>query len=474
VSGAFTEISAADLAERMLAAAAEGRPASFIRFNDGEARITGREDYFPADKIAQQIRRFFGDNLLTSDQLRQLGDRVLDAVRGADVVGLPPADWPRDFACARDIVRNAVGGATLVTAHVDFHQHLFSSRFFAKIFALDKKVALITCRDVESYVRDVYLARDPGVYLVPEQADGSYDGAITPHYPQYCDWLCSVLSRVAPGTVCLVGAGICGKIYCEAIRRAGSIAIDIGSIFDLWAGRFSRPYMETDGIRDYYLRRLARLDIEPAVIRAAAEIYRKEGDNLAALRVINLGRRKYPLIAEFFHRSIELLLQLEVAEAVVAIRTLLFQLRPEDIFICARLTKRNGQAELAASLLLACFRRQPLFPKNLAELCGSMIAQTASVSSAERMQIIEACRVAAASAEPYQPLLFQFARLLGNDGDIQGAAALGTRAIALDPLDVDCLDHQIQWLRALQRHEEADGLGQRREQLRTSAYAPAK
>jgi len=113
VSGACTEISSAELADRILAAASEGRPASFIRFNDGEARITGRENFFPADKIAQQVRRFFGDNLLTSEQLRQLGDRVLDAVRGADVIGLPPADWPRDFACARDIVRNAVGGAPL-------------------------------------------------------------------------------------------------------------------------------------------------------------------------------------------------------------------------------------------------------------------------------------------------------------------------------------------------------------------------
>jgi len=109
-----------------------------------------------------------------------------------------------------------------------------------------------------------------------------------------------VLSRVSRGTVFLVGAGVCGKLYCEAIRRAGSIAIDIGSTFDLWAARFSRPYMQTNGIRDYYLRRLARLDIEPAVVRAAAEVYAKEGDNLATLRVIQLGRKKYPLVPEFF------------------------------------------------------------------------------------------------------------------------------------------------------------------------------
>jgi hypothetical protein len=41
----------------------------------------------------------------------------------------------------------------------------------------------------------------------------------------------------APGQLWLVGAGTLGKMYCGAIRAAGGVAIDVGALFDLWAGR---------------------------------------------------------------------------------------------------------------------------------------------------------------------------------------------------------------------------------------------
>ncbi|MGC9419496.1 MAG: hypothetical protein ACP5EN_11065, partial [Rhodovulum sp.] len=49
------------------------------------------------------------------------------------------------------------------------------------------------------------------------------------------------LDGIRPGDVWLVGAGIWGKLCCDRIRRQGGIAIDIGSVFDLWVGRMSRP-----------------------------------------------------------------------------------------------------------------------------------------------------------------------------------------------------------------------------------------
>jgi hypothetical protein len=40
-----------------------------------------------------------------------------------------------------------------------------------------------------------------------------------------------------PGQLWLVGAGMLGKLYCAAIRRGGGVAIDVGSLMDLWSGR---------------------------------------------------------------------------------------------------------------------------------------------------------------------------------------------------------------------------------------------
>jgi hypothetical protein len=40
-----------------------------------------------------------------------------------------------------------------------------------------------------------------------------------------------------PGQLWLVGAGMLGKIYCSAIKAAGAVAVDVGSLMDLWSGR---------------------------------------------------------------------------------------------------------------------------------------------------------------------------------------------------------------------------------------------
>lgn len=40
-----------------------------------------------------------------------------------------------------------------------------------------------------------------------------------------------------PGQLWLVGAGMLGKIYCSAIKEAGAVAVDVGSLMDLWSGR---------------------------------------------------------------------------------------------------------------------------------------------------------------------------------------------------------------------------------------------
>ena len=43
------------------------------------------------------------------------------------------------------------------------------------------------------------------------------------------------LDDIEPGTLILVAAGVLGKIYCDKIKSKGGIALDIGSILDMWA-----------------------------------------------------------------------------------------------------------------------------------------------------------------------------------------------------------------------------------------------
>ena len=68
------------------------------------------------------------------------------------------------------------------------------------------------------------------------------NGVAGPHFP---DRFTAIMADIAASPqqrrVWLVAAGILGKLYCDAVRRSGGVAIDIGSIADGWCGKLTRP-----------------------------------------------------------------------------------------------------------------------------------------------------------------------------------------------------------------------------------------
>jgi hypothetical protein len=54
--------------------------------------------------------------------------------------------------------------------------------------------------------------------------------------------LCERFHSVRAGELYLVAAGIFGKIYCDLIKRQGGIAVDIGSVADIWMGVGTRTF----------------------------------------------------------------------------------------------------------------------------------------------------------------------------------------------------------------------------------------
>jgi hypothetical protein len=60
-----------------------------------------------------------------------------------------------------------------------------------------------------------------------------------PHYPEVYQ---EVLAEIRKGVsgLWLVSGGAFGKIYCNEVKKAGGVAIDIGSISDTWMGLRTR------------------------------------------------------------------------------------------------------------------------------------------------------------------------------------------------------------------------------------------
>ena len=113
-----------------------------------------------------------------------------------------------------------------------------ASGALAEILDDVSEVGLVTARpELEHLVARRFDVRTKVVLVPDKYVESPRPGA---HVP---DRYRSVRADLAfePGSLVLVGAGIPGKAYCEWLKQAGCIAVDVGAVFDAWVGKASRP-----------------------------------------------------------------------------------------------------------------------------------------------------------------------------------------------------------------------------------------
>lgn len=232
----YAEPLVTQIVDEALAAADNGRGYSAIRLGDGEAQVIAG--------VMPDITGVLG--VAPDKEWNELGDeeyaafraRMADAICAADVVGVPdlvqcltgPAGYSEvPVACLEAGVpadRIIPGGCDLgwaleISGQVD--------RLIARCSGI---IGPIDPVDLRRIPRDADLTwlRVPGELLY------YYDegGLETSHWSRF---EAIAAHDYRPGQIWLVGAGVLGKIYCHAIRSAGAVAVDIGSVLDAWAGR---------------------------------------------------------------------------------------------------------------------------------------------------------------------------------------------------------------------------------------------
>lgn len=267
-------IEATEVAERVTEALAGGEPLSAIRIGDGESRLLGWPEFTPRWVLDKSLNYWFGHTQIAGEDLAGLAEELRAATAAADILGVPSrkqAQMAKGWANVGRYLAHyeLANGATL--ADCNFHWHLLEQDLFPSLFEAARALKLITCRDVaEPLARTFGLNHVPAWYPIPEEANTGRQATI--HYPERFEELRRELVRFdLTGTLVLVGAGALGKIYCEWVKRAGGVALDIGSVFDGWAGVPSRSGMHADPERHklpevdlqalYEARRRARTDI---------------------------------------------------------------------------------------------------------------------------------------------------------------------------------------------------------------------
>lgn len=220
----------------------ELEPFSLIRLGDGEARLMGYPDLVERKDLDTSIRYWYGTHQLTDDQVLSLRSELIAAIENADILGLPSA-YQQNKNRFYQIVWDVAERENLIQENVteaNIHKQMCELGLLGELLAGLDRVALITCRDLGDKLKEKYNIGVVRMYSVP--VEGHTGKPRERHYPEFHAALLDRLV-VHPGELFLIGAGPNGKVYCDAVKRAGGVALDIGSVFDGWAGVPSRSYI---------------------------------------------------------------------------------------------------------------------------------------------------------------------------------------------------------------------------------------
>lgn len=224
-----------------------GKPLSVVRLGDGEATLIGYPDHVPEEALGTFTRTWFGRHQPDRAQRLELAERVRESIRHADVIGVTRGDEVDRFTVVRHLL--SVYGLVAEGAKIGratLHRNLQERDLFTELLTGLDEVGIVTCRNVAPLLEQAFSIGRVTTYLVPEEMEhATHPETVGRHFPDRFEELRRTLAVPRPGTLFLVGAGPCGKVYCQWIKERGGVALDIGSVFDGWDGRLTRRYIRT-------------------------------------------------------------------------------------------------------------------------------------------------------------------------------------------------------------------------------------
>lgn len=242
----------ADVSALLIDRIARNAPCSLVRLSHCEAKFLTHPVDVSRKEINRSLKRQFGYTDLPEQQIIAISAMIKASARSCDVAGVPhfgSAELRRLAAGDEgmklwSLVGPAAKRLDLFSANtlfptVNIHMRLLDSNFLERVLSVTKSVTLVGCRDLRSNFQA--LGFDEVFHIpVPEAARTRGDTEVMRHYPEAFNQIVARIRSEQRQGVFFVGAGFLGKIYCHEIRLAGGVAIDMGSVMDLWAGVASR------------------------------------------------------------------------------------------------------------------------------------------------------------------------------------------------------------------------------------------
>jgi hypothetical protein len=225
------------------------RPSAVLRLGDGEFPILGYGAEAPWAHTAASLNTWFGNAGIPKSIIEGFAREMRQAVRSADVVGIPrPSRQRAEPHCAHI---GAIFAHHALTVSGQRYADAGLHHFLQFLLAYDELLrdlpflGVISGRDVMQKLEKAFSPRRIAFFPVP--AEPRVPGPFTdlaPHMPDRFEALRREIDVPFRGAVFIVGAGGPGKVYCDWIKQRGGIALDVGSVLDAWDGTVSRRRIE--------------------------------------------------------------------------------------------------------------------------------------------------------------------------------------------------------------------------------------
>lgn len=207
-------------------------PYALIRIGDGEGFFLKNE----IEKIKFVCERQFG---CVPKNWPIIRDNLIQACCQADMIGIPTErhlEKNPGWKIARDFVYELNNNFCSIDIHVDMLVNGWLEEFLKE----QKEIFYISGRDLDYEFKQLGIEKVESFIITPELKFESNKKQVS-HFPdQYYKVKQWISTLDCSGKLCLVGAGVAGKIYNIWFKRRGGVSIDIGCVFDLWVGRKTR------------------------------------------------------------------------------------------------------------------------------------------------------------------------------------------------------------------------------------------
>lgn len=269
----FTENGGARAAAMAVQALRDERPFSLVRIGDGEGNILGALDpdfrnarHFSTRAILEMM---FGVADFSAREIQDIAEAMKAAAIGADVLGVSDyirigrlQDLRQDPAGRSDI-RGYLGSYDSILQLrslleqsgrrppyvVSNYVHRQMMDMYGIIMSAAQRVTIVGPYDRGADICQHFGVKEARVIIIPNQASSS-PGLGARWYPTRYNAIRQQLD-VGPGHLFLVAAGILGKPLCQEIKSLGGVALDVGSVVDVWIGKAVRNYHTSEFLARY-------------------------------------------------------------------------------------------------------------------------------------------------------------------------------------------------------------------------------